>query len=398
MRSASFIFAFLLLLSFGRAEPPQESEASPVHLRKLIADVGPCCLAAKIPSDLDSLYAKVSALSKMDASVLWTKHGLPLNEFQEFHHALYLMNQWREYLDALSKGNRTAAYRTLHNLMGNQQWLTLMPRSEVLSRYEKCYQLEFVSIPDEHYSDLPKAIDAILKFQQQLDNPDALDKQLKILQQLEKLAQNSQPREDEVTSLCNPDPNEDGYITNLKMLVLPFKVATALDLGKEYQLPPKEDEKAPDFLSRLNELALQQGDMRTLWKIRTYEQTLKHDPTEWDREQIECLDFCLYGRAKEAANQYNVAVIYYRSALHREAAPEIIHFISTRLEEIKKTFPEDYANGMNSPIFPRKEDARGTHLYGRFPSQPHMPGYMNDTMDPFYRTPAPYKKTLWKKY
>lgn len=356
------ILAFWMLLP-SLAWTQGDSLSSDQGIRKMLASVGERCLAAKSPKDLDSLWAELASRS-----------GSAGNRGAEVQGAVYLVGQWRDYLTAWQAGNKEEARGILENLLENNTWISLMPRSKVLSIVYEKDPLPSKPFVINSVEDLPGVI-------RDLESLDDLNNQTQrffelrrchlILEELWKQWQErSEENLDALQKQCNYSQDDDPLVEKAKDLIRPYVVAWFLQLDPKLRLTPEKGESMEAYLKRLDKAAREQKDYVALWKIWTY------GGHEWDspvaRQEVNGLDFYLAGQKQETAGNLSEAVRFYRTALWRGDAHFVVDIAGAKLDGIKRNFPKDYDAGQKLAYSETTQDKKKSAPRGSPPNFPFV--------------------------
>lgn len=359
-----------------------------------LKQVAPCCLAARQYTDLDSLLKALNAL-KTKYAVLWASNSDQSQRLvEEVEAAILFVQDWRYYLKLDQAGRQAEAAKLLAKVLERKDWFTIMPRSEVLSRYASC-RWRNVSIKGRR--DLPNAWNTYT--QRWVIDPTIPPHSMQELAGIRYVVKTPDAYSNAVeptTSVFTLHIEDDSLIVRAKLLVLAQKIPAVLNLSKPYQIEPDDEELAPIFNERLMAKAAKRADMVTLWKLSTYWKYINPHISEWDQEQIECLDFCLYGQKKEGEKQFDAAVIYYRSALRRLGSDVVIRFVVSRLNAIKHDYPKEFSVGMDSPCFPRYTDL--CDYFANNPPQDRRKNTDSEDFNPYYQVHDLNFRNPWNKY
>lgn len=278
-------------------------------------------------------------------------------------------SSWQDYLQALEGGQRSRANQLLRSLSSEGASLPV-PRSLVISLIRE-------TTPDAAKTDkaLPTAteLDQIAPVLQQLQAislstrqsssgiyPENLDQAIRSLAALEKAYQdfkaglptnlNSIIRQDEYSRHSSEadQPSTAALRVKLLLLVLP----AYLGIPEE---APKPGEDVIRYLDRVEKEAAAKNDATTC--VRVIETRLVFEPAGANANATKStLVAFRAGQAQEVASQPFQAAVSYQSALAAGPGVTLASLIGKRLEEIKRTHPEEYKKASSSPAARKKTD------------------------------------------
>lgn len=377
---------FCLLLGFL----PLTNAAANPSLEKLIDRVGSTCLNANKAEELSPLLAELESYRNPASNILqdskpWLR--------QELEGAIYLATHWKDYLTANTAGNKTTAYNTLLELLGNTSWLSLMTRSAVMERYYKCYTFRNAELPAGKIEDISKVIKIINDLQKQLDSTEAYRELVLSLQEIEKTWLGVANKEwSEIRQICFGTRDfpvfqkvAEPIVYVYRQYLWAFAVAGFLDLPEQYQLPPQDGETADALLGRIITKAREAKDLRALWRCLAYRDFLQweiwyprikvnhYEPTpfnlpraeqpnqpglsefifygnDWEKTELAALDLCLQADKMEREGLISDAIILYRSVLRCPIDTTPVEVAINRLQEITKSHPEESQIASQMPL------------------------------------------------
>ncbi|PTX99242.1 hypothetical protein DB345_02380 [Spartobacteria bacterium LR76] len=297
----------------------------------LLAKVGPACLAAKTPGDLETLALKLEQLPPAtDPASQARQRG-----------AIFLVSRWSDYLTALRAEDNAATVKALEDLIENTDWLSLMPRSPVLERYQQATETRWVDYPLDSLEDFDVAIVKLRDFQSKYGlSRDGVEK----AKRLERLQGIRRRMADlpaaQVEAACRPELEDDPDVTTYKMMLLPLVAATYLDLPEGFRLPPKKGEVTFAYLQRLLDLAAKKGEMVVYWRVLAYRAGVLRDCPAWTTARLTALDKTLSGLKKEGDSQLMGALGDYLEALQQAGIPAQVAVSGEHARQIIETHPE----------------------------------------------------------
>lgn len=358
----------------------------------LLAKVGPACLAARTPGELETLVLKLEQLPPAtDPASQARQRG-----------AIFLVSRWRDYLTALRAEDNAATVKALEDLIENTDWLPLMPRSPVLERYQQATETRWVDYPLDSLEDFDVAIVKLRDFQSKYGlSRDGAEK----AKRLERLQEIRRRMADlpaaQVEAACRPELEDDADVTTYKMMLLPLVAATYLDLPEGFRLPPKKGEVTFAYLQRLLDLAEKKGELVVYWRVLAYRAGVLRDCPAWTMSRLTALDKTLSGLKKEGDSQTGAALGDYLEALTKAGIPPQVIVCGEHARQIIETSPEVV---QQLAATRQQEMVRSRMGFGdRFgPGNPRgMPGFPGDSGSPGPGNPpdSPLQNPdYWKKY
>lgn len=351
-------------------------------IRSLLKSAGPKCLAATEPGQLDALAAELALKEKE------SREGGRAQANPELTSGLYFVRQWRDYLQARSRGRNVRAKEILDDLLENRTWLALVPRSEVLEKRREQKSYFYVRYDTKTIEDFRTVIEKLERLEKEAENPGMMEHSTAPLRKLLALwdTRSSQTWE-QMERACRVDSSDSTEVLILKNLILAHVISGYLNLGAAYQRTPGAEESAAEFLTVQIEAARKKQDLVSLWRMENYFSQLTRDTSARRRYEIEGIGYCLEGRRFEAEGKAADAARQYRLALHRLSSDEVRACAADRLREIGKANPEalqegvpylDFSgnpyvidmSGKPIPTFILEQQRRENSSYGRGAQEP----------------------------
>lgn len=382
------LLGVVCLLATARAE----DGASEKNLRAmLLARVGPACLAARKPGDLDALALQIERLPATggDPQAAIRQRG-----------AAFLLAKWRDYLTALGAENNGQVRKALGELLENTEWVSLMPRSPVLERYMEASRMRWVNYPLESLDDFDAAIIKLRAFHARyvLSREGVTELgQLERLQEIRRQAAELPP--ERVEAACRPaQDDEDGEVTRYKMMILPLVAAKYLNLPASFHLPARKGEVAFAYLQRLLDLAEKRGDLVAYWRVLAYRTELLRAHPAWTVSRLMALDKTLSGLKKESTSETVAALSDYLEALMTVGIPPQVAVCGEHARRIIEAQPDAVLqlSAMRQQEMMRSRMG-STNRFG--PGNPRgMPGFPGEPGPDGLPMRSGEDRDLWKRY
>ncbi|PYI94364.1 MAG: hypothetical protein DME97_02595 [Verrucomicrobia bacterium] len=312
---------------------------------------------ARAPADLDNAIRELSSVPEQREAISEKTRVL----VERIRNARQFTICWQDYLDYMAAGRSDLAKKSLEEA-NRVSAANILPRSAVLSRLAEFKdpkkeesetsplpRLREIMAKAKSLADLPAAIEAVSDFRSasgkaaSYDNPmTALYNELISIQHcyedfrggLPTLLQlepaNSYPHHGEAIQLAFP--------LKLELMRLVFPRFLRVDRV------PTKDEPIDDYVARMMQFALEQGDPRLI--LRVYELRNAINATYQSAQLSPGLDALLAARNQEDAGQFVPAVISYQKALRLGGELVPAKAIGARLDAIKASHPAEYEAGM----------------------------------------------------
>ena len=326
-----------------------QEDAALAKIDALQKEVGEVIGKATKTKDLDPLLEKMEKLMESRSERRSEKIS---NAYQALRPMKQFVATWQDYLQARATGNRPKANQILSGLTSANGPLPV-PRSMVIALIDGSTPApaEAGAKPEEI-----KELDQIAPAIRQLRASAMTDRMI---------SQSSGPMESELTiralvpldaayqnfkaglpvnieSILKPTDQPAtsatsiaGLRAKLLLLVLPRQLGIAPNSS------PKSGENVVQFLDRVEKEAGDRGDAAACIRVIETKQALNQSESA-PAPKAAGLDFFRAGQAREAASQPQFAAISYQMALESGINPTLATMIGKRLDEIKKTHPEEY--------------------------------------------------------
>lgn len=312
---------------------------------------------ANTPKDLDEVLEKLVALINSPSEQRSEKVADAIGELIPLK---IFTASWQDYLQAREAGEGAKADQILHYLAASDEQIPV-PRSTVLARIGQIPKAppavvvpskESPRSPDE-ITELDQMTDALRELREISQNlrekPRGFDQRnaglsISALSMLEKTYQDFKaglptdlafltPRHDSAEAV-RALPSISLLKAKLLLLVLPAQ------LGIPEGDSPKPGETVVDFLNRTEKAAAESGDAATCIGVIDARLTLDGTGSLAEMEKTALLSFRA-GQAQETAGQITMALRSYQDALRSGPGMSMATLIGKRLEEIKRTHPEE---------------------------------------------------------
>jgi hypothetical protein len=353
------------------------------QLAGLTSDVVAAVNAAKVPGDLDPVFAEIS-----QAGGNRNDYSINSNKVQNLK---YFVQNWQDYLSAVKDGRIADARAALHGLENPNYDASFYPRSKILDDLDA---LPAAPPPRMLSLDRPEMLT--------LDNLDEFIGQLEALRNnpafqamneggVEQAAVNLRDAYNQVKAgrgkefLNNPmmafNPYQTGRFTDaLSALWLRLKLLAAPDaIDAPVDARPTDKDTLSSYLERMLVRAIAAKDWTMASKVLRTEQIVTPPQMAGDvSEDLVGIHALIVGTHHEAAGQWADAVAYYTGALDSTGPHLPVKELSDRLRDIQKNHPDDYAAGLKLP------DPSRQAIYPTSPYAPRgMPaGFQSPQMPP----------------
>jgi hypothetical protein len=312
---------------------------------------------ARTPADLDNAIRELSSAPEQREAISEKTRVL----VERIRNARQFTIHWQDYLDHMAAGRSDFAKKSLQE--ANQvSAANILPRSVVLARLAEFKdpktegsetsplpRLRDIMAKAKLLADLPAAIEAVAEFRSASGKAASYDNAMAALYNelisiqhcyeyfrgglptlLQLKPANSYPVYGEAIQLAFP--------LKLELMRLVFPRFLRVDQV------PRKDELIDDYVARMMQFALEQGDPRLI--LRVYELRNAVNATYQSTQLSSGLDALLAARNQEDAGQFVPAVISYQRALRLGGELVPSKAIGARLDAIKTSHPADYEAGM----------------------------------------------------
>jgi hypothetical protein len=311
---------------------------------------------ARAPADLDNAIRELSSVLEQREAMSEKTRVL----VERIRNARQFTIHWQDYLDHMAAGRSDLAKKSLQE--ANQvSTANILPRSVVLARLAEFKdpkkeeaesplpRLREIMAKAKSLADLPAAIEAVSEFRSASGKAASSDNAMAALYNelisiqrcyedflgglptlLQLKPANSYPVHGEAIQLAFP--------LKLELMRLVFPRFLRVDQV------PRKDEPIDDYVARMMQFALEQGDPRLI--LRVYELRNAVNATYQSAQLSPGLDALLAARNQEDAGQFVPAVISYQRALRLGGELVPSKAIGARLDAIKTSHPADYEAGM----------------------------------------------------
>ncbi|RYD24391.1 MAG: hypothetical protein EOP88_00255 [Verrucomicrobiaceae bacterium] len=318
--------------------------------------------ATKI-TDLDPLLEKIDALSRSRGNRQRSERVS--NELENLRRLENFTSSWQDYLQALGTGQRTRANQLLRNLSGNESRLPV-PRSLVISMIqEDTPEAAKANEPLPSITELDQIEPTLRKLRAISMNsrnsssgiyPENLDQAIQSLATLDKTYQDFKAglptnlglilRQDGSHFGNQADP---AYTAALRVKLLLLVLPGYLGIPDEAAKP---DEDIARYLDRVEKTSAEKGDAATC--ARVIETWVAFEPGAAGASAARSLLVAFRaGQAQEVAGQAFQAAVSYQNALAAGPSTALAGLIGKRLEEIKRSNPEEYKRASSIPASTR---------------------------------------------
>lgn len=375
------LFAGLFGAQAAGGEGPETA-----RLRKLLKSIAPVCLAAKTPGDLDKLQARLAAANEEPSG-----RGDPMLA-AELAGGRKFVSRWRAFLQARKQGGKKAGYKVLEELLQDRTWLTLVPRSKVLERYQEQPTFFYVRYSTRTIEDFWKAIEEFERLEREAESPGMMRRSIEPLEKLKEVWEaRSNGNVHHQESSFRPSPSDSTDVAICKQLMLAHVVADYLKLDERYVRAPGAGETAARYLAAQIRLARKNRDLVSLWRMENYLAFLNKGGSAPQKQEIKAIGYCLAGQKFEKEGKYADALRSYRLAMQFPASEVALEFAGSRLRDMAQAHADVYQFGMNY-LDPRGES------YKEGPYRSMTPRSELDTMQERSRSQGMPERDPWTMY
>jgi len=362
-----------------RTEREQKAQALAQSVDESLKAVGPEVMAAKTPKDIDPILERLAAVRSRIGNSYSESTRLSQERLES---AVRFVMQWQDYLAKLESGDDRGAFEVMQGLSQNYANISIVPRSELLSRARR------PAPTDSERAKVSAQTDEIVASIHKLDDLDAGIRKLRLLKALHQeqmdydiinklltLQRSYLELSAGLASTINVEDFSNSYpevITPLKAQLL--RLALPRYIGTD--IVPQESEPPVAYLDRVAQQARAAEDWHLLGRTMDARKLLARNQYSGD-SGIDSQAWTSFQTAtnQEKAGQYELATRSYQDSLRGTGTYVPVEYVGERLKSIERDHPEAYKAGTQ----PRQSS--------------YPPGFPATMMPPMQRAMPPPRST-----
>lgn len=339
------------------AEAQRKQDDALAECEALLNEVRETLVRATQPAELDPLIDKLDRMKPHPSGETPQKLQEAL---QSLRNARRMVANWQDSLQAAANGNGQAAVQSLRNVLSSDGPM-LVPRSFVLERIQELQGTEsgFADLVAgiKELDDIAPALAAWWKLEAANRGSSTASEITATVRALDSINRDYRQFKTGLptgvdlgtTSSGSSLGPYEGAVISLKaklwLMVLPRYV------GAPEGTTANPGEEILPFLKRLGREAKERGDGVVAMKANEAARLMLRSYSFSNLDTQALKDF-MAGQNQEAAGQIMLAVRSYQEALKSGSDLVSAKIIGMRLDELKKTHPEDFEKGMKMFLYP----------------------------------------------